>query len=297
MCVIFACSKTRPTPEQVAAGYAANPRGAGIAWREELDGETVVMWKKGMNLEEAQKMVANVPLPFVIHFRIPSVGPDKPQYNHPFPISPNAELDLEGVTTGNVLFHNGTWHSWRHDARKLAHDYGVQIPLHDWSDSRAMAFAAYCAGLGELSFIDERVVVFGPDLMEVFSPKSWSRVAEGFWASNNGWSYAQKTSYTGSNNAQKSAEVLLPDVENEQAGGAASVTNFPDDDLQDVVDGSMAKIFGGGDQQAGVQSSEEILHAAVERPVLDPEVIEQTQKGFRAWIAQLQPKIFSRSVH
>lgn len=305
MCVIFATQETRPTNEQVAAAYAANPRGAGIAYRTEENGVKGVRWKKGMNLEQAQLMARTAPLPYVLHFRIPSVGPDKPEYNHPFVIGPNADIDLEGFTTNNVLFHNGTWMNWRAEVQNLARFYGKQLPLKDWSDSRAMAFGAYCGGLGLLTFVDERVVVFGPDMLEIFNPSVWSRVDKGFWASNMGWSYRVKTSYTGSESdkkgpAMKSAEVLLPaedddikvalDETDEQPRGAARPTTFPDADLPDAVDGGMAAVFGGGNQQEHAEGRPEGVHHKVEAGGLDPIVLAEEQKGLRAWIARLQPK-------
>lgn len=307
MCVIFATQKTRPTKEQVAAAYAANPRGAGIAYRTEENGVKGVRWKKGMNLEQAQLMAATAPLPYVLHFRIPSVGPDKPQFNHPFVIGPNADIAVEGFTEGNLLFHNGTWQQWRSEMPRIAMAYGEKIPLQAWSDSRAMAFAAYCAGLGFLTFVEERVVVFGPDMLEIFSPVSWSKVADGFWASNMGWNYSKPTSYTGSP-AQKSAEVLLPheddtepvvslveitkQAETQAGGPARQAAGF----RPDAANGGMAKVFGGGNQQEHLQGRAEGVHASVEggRPSIIEGLAEEVQ-GFKAWVAKLQPKRFRSS--
>ncbi len=314
MCVIFAVSKTRPTGEQIAQAYAANPRGAGIAWREVVDGKTVVRWKKGMDLKTSQEMTAKAPMPFVIHFRIPSIGPDKPQFNHPFPISANVELALEGETEGSVLFHNGTWSGWR-DIRNMAHFYAAKLPLGDWSDSRAMAYAAWLGGLGELTFIDERVVAFGPNTFEIFNHKTWTRVEEGFWASNNGWSFGR--SYTGgrsnsqsqsqSQSAQSSAQTLLPDEtkdeKKEQSGGTAAINGqtFRTEAEGDAASRSMAQILGGGDQQERLQGSAEGVHDIVERGAAEGERREadliESQGQLRQWIAGLNPKRFLSHVH
>lgn len=316
MCVIFATQETRPTAAQVKAAYESNPRGAGIAYRTEENGVKGVRWKKGMNLEQAQAMAEKAPLPYVLHFRIPSVGPDKPQFNHPFVIGPNADIATEGFTASDLLFHNGTWQQWRSEMPRIAMTCGEKIPLNPWSDSRAMAFAAYCAGLGFLTFLDERVVVFGPNILEIFSPNSWSRVASGLWASNMGWQSSSRTSYTGSastnvGGAKKSAEVLLPDEETEsktngtplslialtgQPGGAdRKAAGFRP---SNASDGGVAEVQCGGDQQVGLQGSEEAVHAAVVRTQPPPtEDLAQEQGTLRAWIASLNPKRFTNHVH
>lgn len=183
MCVIFIANEVRPTPEMVYKGWAANPDGGGIAWRE----GDYVRWKKGvMELEPFAKLIEETPLPFIAHFRIPSQGGKKESLCHPFPIDKKVPLNLEGRTKGNVLFHNGHWNAWRATGMDAALKSGVSIPIGKWSDSRAMAFVASIYGPGILEFIDEKAVVFGPDVCEVFSGASWKE-ENGVWCSNDYW--------------------------------------------------------------------------------------------------------------
>ncbi len=86
--------------------HAANPHGAGVAW---LEGG-LVRWKKGLDAVTVAQMIADgaLTLPYVVHFRLASVGEKTPELCHPFPITDSASTDLEGSAT-SVLFHNGTW--------------------------------------------------------------------------------------------------------------------------------------------------------------------------------------------
>lgn len=174
MCVIMVASDTRPSAEMVKAAFKTNEAGAGIAWRE---GDTA-RWKKGiMDIDEAVDIVAATPMPFVVHFRIPTNGGTSKRLTHPFPVSPNTSLDLEGVTKGSVLFHNGHWSRWEDTIRDAAIKSGVKLPVGKYTDSRGLAWFAGAFGLGMLELIGERVVVFGPHRYEIFGT---------------GWSYVEK---------------------------------------------------------------------------------------------------------
>lgn len=202
MCVIFLADSTRPTPDQVAAAYEANDHGAGIAWRsvkkikDKGDGvveEKVVMFEKGLDLEAIQKRVAEVPMPFVAHFRIQSCGGLYPDLCHPFPIHPDVPLILKGNTKGYVLFHNGHLHDWKMRMKDLAIAGGgkIHIPMGHWSDTRAMALMAASCGVGFLEFLNEKLIAFGPEKYEVFEGEAnhqkFFKIVDGFWASNRGW--------------------------------------------------------------------------------------------------------------
>lgn len=126
MCVVFVVDKERPSEEMVKQAYETNRSGAGIAWKEQVmkDGEPVmkedgvtpevrVCWMKGLQLEAIQKLCKSAPLPYIAHFRIPTVGGDNPALCHPFPITKKVQLTLNGRTSGSVLFHNGHWHNWK----------------------------------------------------------------------------------------------------------------------------------------------------------------------------------------
>jgi hypothetical protein len=168
----------------VELAFQKNNHGAGFAWRED-DGK--VHWKKGMiELEDCVELCATLPIPYVAHFRLNSIGGIKSTLCHPFPISPGVELDLEGETDGSVLFHNGTWSQWRDFMVNLAmKNEKAKIPVGAWNDTRAMALAAYHLGPGFVEILDEKAIIFGPvgDPELFFGRTGWD-VVEGIWCSN-----------------------------------------------------------------------------------------------------------------
>lgn len=195
MCVIAFADVDSPRPSESMVGrmYLANEYGAGIAWREEKDGKKVVRWKKGLSMEDAQKLVQEVPKPFVIHFRIPSCGGPHKSLNHPFPVDHDAGLYFDGETEGSVLFHNGTWGDWRKFSLDTASRQPEKFPIGRWSDSRAMAWCASIYGLGILELINEKVIVFGPEKIDIFGD-GWDE-EEGVFVSNKGWKHRQWPPY------------------------------------------------------------------------------------------------------
>lgn len=184
MCVIALALEKRPTENMIEAMYEANPSGAGIAWRGTAEltagkekGKTVpvVHWKKGLDLDQVKALaLEEVALPFCVHFRIPSVGGDTPHLTHPFPIAPDSPCDLEGTTRGFVLFHNGHWSDWKKWGMDLSTSKGEKMPDGRWSDSRAMAWMAAHLGVSWLDFLDEKVIAFGPQDIQVFQGKGFN---------------------------------------------------------------------------------------------------------------------------
>lgn len=177
--------------------FEANPAGAGVAWREGVkkgDKVTnVVKWEKGLALQEIRELCKSLPLPYVAHFRIPTVGGPKKALCHPFPIEKNVSLELKGTTHGYVLFHNGHWGRWKEFSLDSSAKNGFQVPTGKWSDSRAMAWAAAYHGLGILEFIDEKAIAFGPNDIEVFGGgihgNAWTVIGGGIYVSNTSWQY------------------------------------------------------------------------------------------------------------
>lgn len=164
MCVIMvADGDDRPTEAMINQGNDHNPAGAGIAWREELsNGDVVINWRKGIkDINIIQDLARSVPLPFVVHFRIPTVGGPLKCLTHPFPIEHHAPLNLQGQTKSPVLFHNGNWNGWRSNMLDMAIRGLWTIPQGAWSDTRAMALIASHLGIGWLDFLNEKIVVFG----------------------------------------------------------------------------------------------------------------------------------------
>lgn len=192
MCVIFIADKKRPTEDMITKGYETNPSGAGIAWRETKD---TVQWAKGLDLEEVQLLAAKVPMPFVVHFRIPTCGGDRPSLCHPFPVDVNSTLALEGTTKGFVLFHNGHWSKWRESMLETLIRKGVKMPSGKWSDSRAMAWTAAHYDINVLELIDEKSVVISPTQIEIFGT-GWTQ-ANDCYVSNTHWQYRTGNRYVG----------------------------------------------------------------------------------------------------
>ena len=194
MCVVMIASKTRPTELMVERAFNANDHGGGVAWRDkDKAGHAVVRWQKGLDLAGMQELVKSLPMPFIAHFRIASVGGRSAALTHPFPIENNVDLALEGQIKGYVLFHNGHWGEWKSFTKETALKKGARIPIGSWSDSRAMAWAAHNYGLGILELIDEKAVAFGPGDLEVIRGTGWDDV-DGVWCSNKHWNHGG-TSY------------------------------------------------------------------------------------------------------
>ena len=189
MCVIMCVETSRPTEVMIRKAFQKNAHGFGVAWRE--DGH--VRWKKGLDLDAALKLCAELPLPFVAHFRnaSPSLGANNGKIKelcHPFAVDFRASAHLEGRTKGSVLFHNGWWGVWKSelkDAIKGAKQYKAKLPKGNWSDSRAMAFCLAVWGEGYADLIDEKIVVFGPNEedLDVQAGTGWKHVND-VWCSN-----------------------------------------------------------------------------------------------------------------
>jgi hypothetical protein len=192
MCVIAIVRDTnlRPSRSEIDAMWAANPQGGGVAWRE--DGR--VKWKKGLSLIEMHEQIANLPTPFVAHFRVASVGDGGVKWlTHPFPIQDGVPLDLEGTAQHSVLFHNGHWGRWESQSREWLGQAGGRIKVPHgggkWSDSRSMAFWAFHFGLGIFEGdpwgIREKVIVYSPEEIQIFG-EGWKRY-NGYIVSNDYW--------------------------------------------------------------------------------------------------------------
>jgi len=162
----------------VTKAYQKNNSGAGIAWRE--NGK--VKWMKGLELNEVQKLIATVPLPYIVHFRIPTCGGNVPALCHPFPVTQDTNEDLAGELDGWVVFHNGHWSSWKDKLFSVSASSGIMLPRGKWSDSRAMAWVASICGISSLELTEEKVVAFSPTDIEIFGT-GWSKEGT-VWVSN-----------------------------------------------------------------------------------------------------------------
>jgi hypothetical protein len=165
MCVIMIVTddKKRPTDGMVQAGWESNSYGGGVGWVQRGT-PNVAKWMKGIDsYQKMQEFAKELPVPYVLHFRIPSVGAGSKDLTHPFPVEGDVSVELEGESQEGLLFHNGTWSQWRDRLLHFVCGTGTGVPDGPWSDSRAMAFLAHHLGLNFLELIDEKICVLLPD--------------------------------------------------------------------------------------------------------------------------------------
>lgn len=182
MCVIMLVNSARPTEEMIEKAWSANDDGGGVAYKQGDE----IHWEKGIaNVEDMKKLCAELPLPYVAHFRIASIGAVKPALTHPFPVGRDASLALKGRTKGGVLFHNGTWHQWQDKTLDAAIHANVKLPAgNDWSDSRAMAFLISLYGTSVMEMLPaQKGIYFTPKKLLIFTGGGWERV-NGVYCSN-----------------------------------------------------------------------------------------------------------------
>jgi hypothetical protein len=165
MCVIIASTEKRVTLEILEKCEEANPHGGGISWHDEALGK--IVWKKGIEAKEIFNIAELVGPPYVIHFRISTIGGKIPQLCHPFPITRDCSTDLEG-SSDSVMYHNGHWNSWDDCCRDMILRTGRAFPGGSWSDSRAMAWLAANSHYSFLSLIGQKVAIHTPKKIQLY---------------------------------------------------------------------------------------------------------------------------------
>ena len=197
MCVIILGEKKHIPLDILKKAEQSNPHGAGLAWINE---------KKQVEYIKSEKLTAQnifdfiksekIKLPYVIHFRITSVGETCDQLCHPFKLSSN-DNTIKGIDKAGVLFHNGTYHGFKMDLElwKLHKN----TPKNDkefngkMSDSRAMSLLANEKRLG-LKYLDlipngNKLVVLTPKGIKRYG-NDWKKV-EGLQCSNNYFDFSR----------------------------------------------------------------------------------------------------------
>lgn len=174
MCVILVCPpNVRPDRATLDACHRANPHGAGVAWREDRS----VRWFKGLDPSDIEPLIAELSGEIIIHFRLASVGEVTPKLCHPFPVTRSASTRQSGHARA-VLFHNGTWSSWRETFRRMPRGRFTDDLL---SDSRVAASLVDLCGTNVLYRLPGRYVFFERDFTELFGEwQGW----RGMMASN-----------------------------------------------------------------------------------------------------------------
>jgi hypothetical protein len=180
MCVILIAEDRPLTEAMVDRPMAANRDGNGLAW---IDANTV-HFARGLSAPAVRRLVVDLPLPYVFHARIATVGGVRRDLCHPFPLDRRLRPGtLRGTSSRGVLFHNGHWSEWR--------DYEDASGPGAWSDSRAMARLVSRFGHDVLAHVvptTQRVALLTRDGVERFGD-GWYPPEDGIWASNRAWQY------------------------------------------------------------------------------------------------------------
>ena len=159
MCVILIPTKRHPTPEELNEAQDSNPHGAGMAWKDK-DGK--LSYEKAIDAKRIWEIIneEKPPIPYIVHFRIASIGEVCDKLTHPFPVNQSVSLKKQWQGKSQLLFHNGTWRDWKEAVMPFSgHKDFPKGNLSDWSDSRALAYLAYKTRRGFFNFIDEKVAI------------------------------------------------------------------------------------------------------------------------------------------
>jgi hypothetical protein len=149
MCLLMISTTGRPKKEYIENGFRNNPDGCGYSW---FGDDGLVHWKKNVTLEEAIKASEELPIGFCMHMRWASIGPVTPGLCHPFPITKNVSLALEGSAKA-VLYQNGTFQGYNNILMNHLSSRLV-MPRGPFSDSRAIAFLLSIHGVNLLKLLD-----------------------------------------------------------------------------------------------------------------------------------------------
>lgn len=181
MCVILATEKNhKPKLATLQAAERANSHGGGIAW---IHGDRV-HWQKGLTSAEVHAITQRERGPFVIHFRIASVGAISPELCHPFPVSGNASVALTG-RAHTLLFQNGTWPEWEHSMLAASDRLGAEIPAGPFSDARAAAWMVAQFGKSAFRLMGGKFLTFDKTGWTIQTGQWFKR--PGFVCSNTYW--------------------------------------------------------------------------------------------------------------
>lgn len=137
MCVVLICESEKPSLEILTQCRNANSHGIGITW---LNENNKAEYKKGIELDELYELTLKLSLPFVLHFRLASCGGKPELLCHPFEITRESELKLQGECD-KTLVHNGHIQEYE----RLLAAAGIYIEKNEnnpMSDSRAIAMIA-----------------------------------------------------------------------------------------------------------------------------------------------------------
>lgn len=134
MCIIIVAETEFPFNKVLQLSELQNGHGGGIAYIK----EGKVYYHKALTAKQIGKFRHTTEGPWLIHFRIGTVGGLNASLTHPFPVSMDTGMELDGSSEA-VIAHNGHYPWWKEELFR-AFEEGDSIPEGPWSDSRAMAW-------------------------------------------------------------------------------------------------------------------------------------------------------------
>jgi hypothetical protein len=200
MCVIMASKTQKPPKEWMQQAAIANPDGAGLSWIQ----AGKVHYLKNIDPQKAIAKMAEIKPPYVLHFRLASIGEKSSALCHPFPVSVNVPLTTVG-TCEAALSHNGHWANWDDMVKQTVMMTKTRFPFGEWSDSRGMAFMAGVYGLNFMSFMPkyQKIAILTASGRLLTYGEGWiyDESEKDIWLSNDGFMkkmYASCAGYHGS---------------------------------------------------------------------------------------------------
>lgn len=191
MCVIWAALDTlRPTKEDLELSELCNSDGGGIAFYDNINGIPTPRYEKALKADNIYDIMQTVDGPLLIHFRSASVGGKNELLTHPFPITQNVELDLEGVAASGLMMHNGHWGEWNRVEKILTSLIGLQPLSGINSDSRVMAWLMGHFGIDrtlEMLPDSNRIATMTMEKIVLHNPDKWQPPKDGLWQSSSLW--------------------------------------------------------------------------------------------------------------
>ncbi len=158
MCIILIAEKEKPSLEILEKCEQTNSHGIGIAW---LNDNNLAEYRKNITLEKTYELTQSLELPFCVHMRLASCGGHSELLCHPFEVSKDSPLKLEGECE-KLLMHNGHVHGWEKflAAKGIYLEKDSKEPM---SDTRAIAMII-AENERFLSLLDGNFVLFdGPN--------------------------------------------------------------------------------------------------------------------------------------
>jgi hypothetical protein len=229
----------------------ANPHGAGLAW---IDQKTKkVNWIKGKNVKSKTilKYIKkyNIQFPYIVHFRIASIGDINDKLCHPFSL--NAKLDenkLNGSSKAGVLFHNGTLREYKIHEKLIFSKTNEKIK-GDLSDSRLFAYIASEKRMGKIYLKEclagQKIALLTPKGIKKYGD-NWSKVEDIQMSNNYGISYNScEFGFYGSDNwnnfTYEKPEIKINTCENSTIKNALNTNQTKLDESDKIIKNALNK--------------------------------------------------------